>query len=360
MVQTNIFSGLTMPVFSAFGWAGEETAINFALDQLQMFIDKLYYSLPREVQAQFPNHGIDKDTQIAYIAVNEEPEKDLYIAFFVRPMNLETSLILTDKAALSKAYRKIKLQSPDFLELIGNLGPEWNLRIQQMEFDAESGESTHYKDLYKNPAKVISEFDPTEIIERAEYLNSEDQWVVPVFISQRTGSEKIAAMGEVVIQNVAQYISALMPTATFLTGQVRKKKSKSKKTSKSKAKKAAQAEDTTIRQPLDSAKLERFTFVSELKPLHIRRGFINLTTNHWPFFSLNARTETRPVQVKYGEKTDDGCAVWRLVPNDQARLVLSRPVHMWLEETFDAEDRVQVSAEKKEQKQIHISLTPAQ
>lgn len=358
MIQTNLFSGLTMPVFSAFGWAGEETAINFALDQLQMFIDSLYYSLPREIQAQFPIHGVDKNSQIAYIAVNEEPEKDLYIAFFVRPMNLETSLILTDKDALSKAYRKIKLQSADFLELIGNLGPEWNLRIQQMEFDAESGETTHYKDLYKNPAKVISEFSPTETIERAEYLNSEDQWVVPLFLSQRARSEKIAAMGQAVIENVTQYISALMPTATFLTGQVRKKQSKSKK-AKAKAKTAKQIENTTIRQPLDSAQLEKFTYVSELKPLHIRRGFINLTTNHWPFFTLNARTETRPVVVKYGEETDEGCAVWRLVPNDQARLVLSTPVHMWLEETFDAEDRVQVSAEKKEQKQIQITLTPA-
>ena len=39
MVQANQFAGLTMPVFSAFGWSGEETAINFALDQLQMFTD---------------------------------------------------------------------------------------------------------------------------------------------------------------------------------------------------------------------------------------------------------------------------------------------------------------------------------
>ena len=34
MSATNQFNGLTMPVFTAFGWAGEETAIQFALSQL--------------------------------------------------------------------------------------------------------------------------------------------------------------------------------------------------------------------------------------------------------------------------------------------------------------------------------------
>jgi hypothetical protein len=359
MVQAKHFSGLSMPVFSAFGWAGEETAINFALDQLQLFIDALFYSLPREMQALFPVHGIDRTSQIAYLAINEEPEKDLYIAFFVRPMNLETSLIMTDKSALAKAYRKTKLQSSDFFRLLEGLGPEWSLRIQQMQYDEESGETTHYKDLYKNPAKKLSGEDATEITERAEYLNGEDKWVVPLYISQRTGSEKVAAMGQSVITSVSQYIAALIPVANFLTGQVHKKKKKKKKSDTAKVKNTVQVEDTTIRQPLDSAKMGKFTYVSELKPLHIRRGFINLTANHWPFFSLTARTETRPVVVTYGDKTDEGCAVWRLVPNDQARLVLSTPVHMWLEENFDAEDRVQVAAVKQEQKQIAISLTAA-
>jgi len=358
MVQSNLFSGLTMPVFSAFGWAGEETAINFALDQLKLFIDALYYSLPREVQAQFPIHGVDTEAQIAFLAVNEKPEKDVYIAFFVRPMSLETSLIFTDKTALTRAYRKMKIQTPDFLELLGDLGLEWNLRIQQMQYDAGTGETVHYKDLYKNPARAFPEISAAEVIERAEYLNGEDQWVVPMFLSQRTSSEKISAMGEAVLQNVTQYILTLMPAATFLTGQVRKKQSKKKKSKKSKLA-DAQIKDTTIRQPLDSAHMERFTYVSELKPLHIRRGFINLTENHWPFFSLNARTETRPVIVKYGDKIDKGCAVWRLVPNDQARLMLSTPVHMWVEETFDADDRVKITAEKREPNEIHIELSPA-
>ena len=359
MMQSTHFSGLTMPVFSAFGWTGEEAAMNFALDQLRMFIDTLYYSLPREIQAQFPIHGVDNGAQLAYLAANEDPAKDLYIAFFARPMNLEISLTLTDKAALAKAYRKIKLQSSDFIKLLNELGPEWILRIQQMELDEASGETTHYKDLFKNPARSLEDGGSTEITERAEYLNGEDKWTVPLYLSQRSSSEKVAAMGQAVIENVSQSISTLLPVAEFLTGQVRKKKSKAKQSARAKAKSGVQIEDTTIRQPLDSAQLGKFTYVSELKPLHIRRGFINLTPNHWPFFALTARSETRPVVVSYGEQTDEGCTVWRLVPNDQARLILSTPVHMWLEENFDAEDRLQISALKKDEKKIHISLSPA-
>jgi hypothetical protein len=208
-----------------------------------------------------------------------------------------------------------------------------------MQFDEETGETTHYKDLYKNPAKALKSEVAADITERADYLNGEDQWVVPIYISQRTVSEKVAAMGGAVTDSVSQYIAALMPIARFLTGQVRKKKSKKKQAVKAKAKPVVQVEDTTIRQPLDSAQMGKFTYVSELKPLHIRRGFINLTPNHWPFFALTARTETRPVVVTYGDQTDEGCAVWRLVPNDQARLVLSTPVQMWMEENFDADDR---------------------
>lgn len=359
MVPKSQFNGLTMPVFSAFGWAGEEAAINFALDQLQLFIDQLFFSLPREVQKQFPVHGVERDGQLAFISINEQPAIDLYIAFFARPVNLETSMILTDKSALVKVYRKMKLQNSDFLHLMQDLGPEWNLRIQQMEYNKETGETTHYKDLYKDLASNFGSEGGAEIIDRAEYLNSEDQWVVPIYLSKRTPSEKIAAMGQAVTNTVADSVMTLMPIVQFLTGQVTKKKAKGKKAKKHKVKIAAQIEDTTIRQPLDAAHLDRFTYVSELKPLHIRRGFINLTPNHWPFFALTARTETRPVTVSFDDRTDDGCAVWRLVPNDQARLVLSTPVHMWLEENFDAEDLIKVSAVRMDPKQIRIALSAA-
>lgn len=348
-----------MPVFSAFGWAGEEAAINFALEQLNLFIDSLYFRLPREIQTHFPVHGVDVAGQIAYLAAGEEPEKDLYIAFLASPMSLEISLILTDKPALAKAFRAIKLQTAEFSQRLETIGADWTLRIQQMQYDPESGETTHYKDLFKDSVSAYEVELATEITERAEYLNGEDQWVVPIYISQRTASEKVAAMGRAVADNVAESIASLMPLITLLSGQVRKKRAKKKPKAKAKVQENAAVEDTTIRQPLDAAQLEKFTYVSELKPLHIRRGFVNLTPNHWPFFALTARTETRPVTVSYEDRVDEECAVWRLVPNDQARLVLSTPVHMWLEENFDAEDCIQITAVKLEPKKIRIALAPA-
>ena len=93
-----------------------------------------------------------------------------------------------------------------------------------------------------------------------------------------------------------------------------------------------------------------------LKPLHIRRGFINLTSKHWPFFALNARTETRSAIVKYDDQSDENCTVWRLVPSDQARIVLSPPVHDWLEENAQANDQVQITAIKTDKQNIEITL----
>jgi hypothetical protein len=100
--------------------------------------------------------------------------------------------------------------------------------------------------------------------------------------------------------------------------------------------------------------------VSELKPLHIRRGFVNLTPNHWPFFALNARTETRAVIVKYDDQVNKKSAVWRLVPNDQARVVLAPPVQEWLEENFSPSDRIQVIALKLGDDDIQITLAHAE
>lgn len=51
-MSTTNFTGLTMPVFTAFGWAGEETAIKFAFTQLEAFIGALHVNLPRTVQME--------------------------------------------------------------------------------------------------------------------------------------------------------------------------------------------------------------------------------------------------------------------------------------------------------------------
>ena len=63
MEETQEFTGLSMPVFTAFGWAGEETAINFALSQLELFIRELHNNLPRSVQEKLPAAGINRESQ---------------------------------------------------------------------------------------------------------------------------------------------------------------------------------------------------------------------------------------------------------------------------------------------------------
>ena len=45
MQPTEEFTGLGMPVFTAFGWAGEETAQKYAYSQLEQFIALLHANL---------------------------------------------------------------------------------------------------------------------------------------------------------------------------------------------------------------------------------------------------------------------------------------------------------------------------
>ena len=85
-----------------------------------------------------------------------------------------------------------------------------------------------------------------------------------------------------------------------------------------------------------------------------------LTPAHWPFFALNARTETRPVTLFYGDKKDEGSSVWRLVQNDQARLVLSPTLQQWVEDNFDEDDLIQITAVKQDRENIHITLAPVE
>ena len=79
-MSSNQFNGLMMPVFTAFGWAGEETAVNFALSQMELFIEGIYYSLPRVTQDQFVVHGIDRASQSAYLSTTPDPEAGLIVA----------------------------------------------------------------------------------------------------------------------------------------------------------------------------------------------------------------------------------------------------------------------------------------
>jgi hypothetical protein len=299
---------------------------------------------------------LNKASHSVYLSTTLEAEKDLYIAFNARPMSLETSLGITDKAALTKAYKPAGKQPDVFHKLVSGLGPEWTFHVQQMEYNEETGEATHYQDLFKDTADKLDAETSADVISRAKYLNSESNWVVPMYIFRRSDSEKVAVMGTSVSKLVAGFVAELFPLTQLLTGKV--KKAKSKPAPKKKAAPLVIPEETTIAHASDSAKLEQFTYISELKSLHIKRGFINLTPKHWPFFQLNARTETRPVVVHYdGDKINKECSVWRLVPNDQARIVLASIVQEWLDENFHPDDQIQVTAEKRDD-DIHIILNP--
>ena len=54
MSSKTAFTGLSMPVFTAFGWAGEENAINYALDQLEQFVHLLHNNLSRQAKGDSP------------------------------------------------------------------------------------------------------------------------------------------------------------------------------------------------------------------------------------------------------------------------------------------------------------------
>jgi len=356
MHSNTTFNGLTMPVFTAFGWAGEENAINFALSQMELFINSLHAALPREAQTIFPYWGVDNESQTAYISAEEKPEAGLYISLAARPLSLELNLSLKDKDTLSKAYKMATADLDAFFKLLEDLGPEWHIHLQQVEYDPESEESTFYEDLLKINIGELNPDETVHIIARAEYLNEEDKWIIPCNVFRRSESEKIASMGYGVIDQMVGQVSSLVPLAQFLSGK--KKRKKRKKTDKPKQKSVGDVEETAIRQPADSAELEKFVYVSHLLPLHIRRGFINLTPKHWPFFTINARTETRQVALKYGDLIDSDCVVWRLSPNDMARLVVSSKVQNWLELLFEPDDSIQVTAVKLSDKQIEMTLDP--
>lgn len=356
MVTNKSFNGLSMPVFTAFGWAGEENAINFALSQMELFINSLQASLPREAQSIFPYWGIDKEANVAYIAAEEQPEEGLYISMAARPLSLEINLSLKDKASLKKAYKMITADLDAFFKLLNDLGLDWQIHLQQVEYDPDAEETTFYQDLLKSKIGELNLEETVHIIARAEYLNEEDKWVIPLNIFRRSESEKISSMGYKIIDHMVGQISSLIPLAQFISGKKRRKKRKP--SDKPKQKSVGDVEETAIRQPADSAELEKFVYVSHLLPLHIRRGFINLTPKHWPFFGLNARSETRLATLKFGDQIDDECTVWRLSPNDQARLVVSSKAQHWLELNFEPNDSIQVTAVKLSDKKIEIALEP--
>lgn len=360
MPSSNQFNGLQMPVFSAFGWAGEEKAIEFALSQLEIFIQSLYFSLHRESQTIFQYYGLDRSSKNVYLSTHENPEEGVHIVFNARPMSLELSLGLNKKEILVKAFKSLEASSATFYQVVTDLGSDWTLHLPQMEYDEENKTASSYQDIFKDSVMKL-DLDSTAVhLSRAAFLNGESQWLVPFYLSERIDSEKASAMGPAILKVMNERINNLMPIIKMLTGKQRRTKAKAKPASQARPRNAAPIEETTIRQPSEAANLERFTYVSELKPLHIKKGFVNLTSNHWPFFAINARTEIRDVSIKFDDKINKKSSVWRLFPNDQARIVLAPQVQEWMEDNFGSNDRIQVTAIKLNDQDIQITLDHAE
>jgi hypothetical protein len=362
MASLSTFTGLSMPVFTAFGWAGEETAINYALDQLELFARALHNNLSRQAKGDLPFAGLSRANQSAFISSSESPEADLHIAFFVRPLSLEMQIAITDTKALVKALKNAEAQPVMAHRLITELGPEWSFRLQQMQVDEESGEKVHYLDLFKDSITALSPETSVDVMSKAAYLNSEDKWVTPIYLSRRFPAEQAAAMGLRITDVLRDQIEDMLPLIHFLTGRRATGKRKAKPKARTvkpmmggKADEETAVSLETILKPEDG-----FTHVAQIKPLHLRRGFINLTPAHWPFFALNSRTETRPVTIYYDGVYDKDSAVWRMLPNDMARVVLSPAVRHWFEENFNENDEVQVSVTKLDNDEIQISLKAAE
>ncbi len=355
MQPTTDFTGLSMPVFTAFGWAGEETAIKFALSQLEAFVSQLHANLSRDVKEKFPFYGLNEEHQAVYISAKEDVFDDIYITFFARPMSLEMQLAIQNEALLTKAYNQSESQPAMNHRLITELGPEWTLRIQQMQVDEDSGESTHYQDVFKESVASLDEVACSELFSKATYLNSDARWVAPFYMSKRFDSERVAAMGLKIVEVMGEQVTTLMPLVDFMTGKAKRMTSKK---AKGKSRKTAVFTNTAVSDSDDTVE-EMFTYTSELKPLHLKKGFINLTAKHWPFFQINSRTETRPVTAYYDGIYDKKCAVWRLLPDDQARLMLSPAVHEWLEDYFQAGDHIEIIARKMNGDEIQMSLKAA-
>ncbi len=357
MQPTEKFTGLGMPVFTAFGWAGEETAQNYAYGQLEQFVALLHENLPAGFRAEMPYYGLSAENQSVYLAAEENVEDDVHIVFNARPVSLEVQLALADKAVLVKALRLIKKNPEGFRRLLGHLDADWTFRLQQVQVNEETGERAHYQDIYKGAISDLNEENVVEIFEKAAYLDGDVQWVTPIYLSMRVPADQAAAMQKSIIPVMTERLSLLTPIIAVLRGHS-KKQVVAPVIADSEVVPAAEpvVPVEALDQPVRPLSKDEFTYVSELRPLHIDRGFINMTPEYWPFFAINARTESRPVVVIADDIRDEESAVWRLQPTDLARLVLGPQAHRWLEDHFAAGSYIQLVVTRVDDSEIQIVL----
>ncbi len=360
METTQQFTGLGMPVFMAFGWAGEDTAQKYAFSQLEQFASVLRQSLPQAMQDELPFVGLSEESQSSYMAATEIVDDDVHILFNARPASLEIQVALTNKDALSKCLKQINRDPASFQKLLARLEPEWTLRVQQMQIDEETGDKGHYQDIFKDSQLALDEDKAFEVFEKAAYLNAEDQWLTPIYLSQRIPAEQASIMGREIIPVFAERMGLLSPVITMLRGRSARRAVRAVTAKKPGTSSAAEKNVKKAPAKYKAPTSEEFIFVSELRPLHLRRGFINMTPQHWPFFATNARTESRNVILISESLRDEDSAVWRLQPDNVARLVLSPRAQRWLEDNFVPGDNIQISATKNTPEEIQIVLDMAE
>lgn len=362
------FTGLMMPVFSAFGWAGQEAAVKYALSQLDLFVGRLHAALPQELQSMFPHFGVEPDTQMVYISSDHRLEAEPYFTFQARPLSFEMTLHITDELYIGKMLSVAERQFDSWYTAVQQLGEDWTIRIQQMEVP-EGGTPSHYQDLYKGSVNEFGRDAASEVINRAVYLHSEEKWITPLYFTLRIHSETVAAMGPAVIPTYREYLSRLLPLLQFIyTPRKTSAPGKAAKATKTRSPKSTPAplpspvipfvSDASAAATGDNNRSEMFRFISELKPLHIRKGFVNLQPRHWQYFTAGTRMETRPVTVRYGNKRDTESSVWHLLPDDQTRVVLGPSVQSWLGDNFAPNDAIEVIAYRLQDDKIEIALNP--
>lgn len=359
--QEERFNGLTMPVFTAFGWAGEETALKYAQSQLTLFIKALHESLPDSTRGELPVFGFNAETQTAYLAADSDAESNVHVSFLTRATSLEIQLALTAKRILTKGWKQIEKDPGAAMLLLKQLESGWILHVQQLQVDEETGEASFYHDLFKDDIMTLTEETAVALFSKAAYLNGDDRWVVPISISQRIPAQQAATMGTSITAVISERIAAFRIIMRLMSGRpARRKISQVKPRAKTVRRKKATPKKPTSRKR-KSAQLtkdnDQFEYVAELKPLHIRRGFINLTSDHWPFFAKTARTATREAIILGDELRDEkDSSIWRLQPTDQARIVLGEKAQRWLEDQFMPGDQIVITANKVENGIIEITL----
>lgn len=360
MEEQKQFEGLTMPVFTAFGWAGEDAALQYAIDQLTQFGSLLHQMLPRDAQLLLPANGLDQESQSAYLATDEVITDGVHVTFRATPMNFNISAAVMNKDALAVSWKAMEADIAKLQTAVSALDPEWTIRVEEAQYDAGTKQKTHYTDAFNESVTAFNKEAAESAVSRGVYRNGDKEWIAPIYLNMSLPSERASAMGLGIIDEMAKIINRLMPILNIWAGPQKAKQAQ--KSAVAEEKKAAKTADgaAPTKTRKKSVKLnDEFAYESTLKKLHIRRGFVNLTSEHWPFFGKTARAETRDVILHYNDIEDTKSAVWRLVPDDQARIMLSGAVQLWVENNFAPNSKMKIVGKKYSNAEIHLYLETA-